>query len=484
MSLNFYSENEDNFKEESINNYKDLFIEYLDNPPRLPDALNQMFISSGATEEKSEELIKDLKSKTDSILKQNGEKIKSKYPNINTDDIKIISSYTCESKEKKFSPYRILNTSLVAQNRKQGINCISKYLYILLNSLRKLERFYPNEKSKFLYRCITSKVNINNDKFNPKLVPYITGNTKTFWGFTSTSPDVKMTYDFLKGEENNKSGTIFTLSGKVWGYDITLFNYFSENEILLEPERKFIVEQVLPPVNGIIYIRCDIQDNPLVLSDIDKRVEKNEIIEKEKDYSIQLLEEIPEHCDYVYKYVALGDSGVNKKEILEKFTNQKGSSEYYTKAINYKNKVYKLEIWDTVSGVKFKFARKIYYKDSHCIIIVYDITNKESFDNVPKYIEEIKSFNNNSATIILVGNKCELDKERKVTFSDGKSLADNYGIKFYEVSYISGKNVNEIFIGSIKEILKTTIKKLSDLSEKFKEDAQNYESYKKECIIY
>ena len=315
MSLNFYSENEDNFKEESINNYKDLFIEYLDNPPRLPEALKQMFISSGATEEKSQELIKDLLSKTDSILKKNGEKIKGKYPNISTDDIKIIASYTCESKEKKFSPYRILNTSLVTQNRKQGINCISKYLYILLNSLRKLERFYPNEKSKFLYRCITSKVNINNDIFNPKLVPYITGNTKTFWGFTSTSPDVKMTYDFLKGEENNKSGTIFTLSGKVWGYDITLFNYFSENEILLEPERKFTVEQVLPPVNGIIYIRCDIQDTPLVLIDIPKNIPKNDINDKEIDYSIQLLEEIPEHIDYVYKYVVTGDSDVNKKEI-------------------------------------------------------------------------------------------------------------------------------------------------------------------------
>ena len=96
MSLNFYSENEDNFKEESINNYKDLFIDYLDNPPSLSDALKQMFISSGATEGKSQELIKDLISKTDSILKQNGEKIKSKYPNISTEDIKIIASYTCE----------------------------------------------------------------------------------------------------------------------------------------------------------------------------------------------------------------------------------------------------------------------------------------------------------------------------------------------------------------------------------------------------
>ena len=64
---------------------------------------------------------------------------------------------------------------------------------------------------------------------------------------------------------DNKSGTIFTLAGKIWGYDITLFNYFGENEILLEPERKFYVEEVMPPINGVIHIRWIYKDTPLVL---------------------------------------------------------------------------------------------------------------------------------------------------------------------------------------------------------------------------
>ena len=72
----------------------------------------------------------------------------------------IISSYTCEAKDKNYSPYRLLNKSLVSKNRKYGIENVSKYLYILLTSLRKLERFYPDPKNNFLYRCIRSKTKI------------------------------------------------------------------------------------------------------------------------------------------------------------------------------------------------------------------------------------------------------------------------------------------------------------------------------------
>ena len=84
------------------------------------------------------------------------------------------------------------------------------------------------------------------------MVRYITGNKKTFWGFTSTSTNPNTTYNFLQDENSLKAGTIFTLGGDVWGYDITLFNYYGEKEILLEPERKFIIDNVLPPLNEII----------------------------------------------------------------------------------------------------------------------------------------------------------------------------------------------------------------------------------------
>ena len=155
----------------------------------------------------------------------------------------------------------------MSDNRQNGIKNISKYLYIFLKSLRKLTRYYPTKINKYLYRCIRFKVNLSKDPFNDKMVPYITGNKKTFWGFTSTSMNPNLTYNFLKDEKSLKAGTIFILGGDVWGYDITLFNYYGEKEILLEPERKFIIDNVLPPLNEIINVTCKILKTPLILKD-------------------------------------------------------------------------------------------------------------------------------------------------------------------------------------------------------------------------
>ena len=228
MSLIYYTEEENNNKEESINNYKDLFSNYETEKPTLSEALTQMFISSGAQPNQSNELVKDILSKCKSTIDENLKEIKKEYPNLSKDEAYIICSYTCESKEDRFSPYRLLNRNLVSENRKNGLNKISKYLFILLRALRKLKRFYPSKENNYLYRCITSKVNLSEDPFNKKYIPYKPGNIKTFWGFTSTSENVKMTYNILKDEEKIKSGTIFSLGGNIWGYNITLFNYYGE----------------------------------------------------------------------------------------------------------------------------------------------------------------------------------------------------------------------------------------------------------------
>ena len=173
MSLIFYSEQEDNNKEESINKYKDLFINYEQKLPTLEEALNQMFISAGADKIKSDKLIKDILLKCKETIDDNLDKIKEKYNKINKEDAYNICSYTCESEKQEYSPYRIMNQNLVSENRKNGLNNISNYLYILLNSLRKLSRYYPSKKNKYLYRCITKQVNILIDPKNKKSVPFI-----------------------------------------------------------------------------------------------------------------------------------------------------------------------------------------------------------------------------------------------------------------------------------------------------------------------
>ena len=287
MSLNFYCKEEENSREESINRYKNIFATYEKKPPSLSEALTQMFKSADLSKKKIDELTEDIITKCKATIDNIFDKIKQKYENITIEDAYIICSYTCESEERAYSPYRILNQNLVSNNRQKGVNNISKYLYIFLKSLRKLPRYYPEKK--VLYRCLTCQVNISEDEKDKNIVSYAIGNKKTFWGFTSTSPDPNMTYSFLKDTVNEmnekismKTGTVFTLGGDVWGYNIEIFNYYHEKEILLEPERKFIVTNVLPPLNGITNINCNILKTGLILTD--EKLESSSISYNIKEY--------------------------------------------------------------------------------------------------------------------------------------------------------------------------------------------------------
>jgi len=270
MSHIFYLEEEENEKEESISKYNNLFEQYINNKPALNIALFDMYILSKLSKEKAIELTNDILQKCQKRVELNLTQITNKYKNISREDAIIISSYTCESKESNYSPYKILNKNLVSEDRKNGLKIISKYLYILLYTLRKLPKYYPTQTNGYLYRCINKHINYKINPLNSKSIPYLQGNKKTFWGFTSTSPNVEMAYKFLGKKEDFKRVTIFSLYGDLWGYDITLFNYYNEHEILLEPERKFIVKQILPPLNEIISVTCKFENSPQVLNIIPK----------------------------------------------------------------------------------------------------------------------------------------------------------------------------------------------------------------------
>ena len=326
MSLYFYDENESLEKEESIDNYKSLFSQYYQKSPTLTEALDQMFISSGASPELSKQLINIILEKVKNLLNKNFNAIKSKYPNITEEDAKIIASYTCELKfnQREYSPYRIMNSNLVKEDRYTGVNNVSKYVFILLSALRKLNKYSPNNQQNALFRCINTNVKL----FNPSSISssYIKGNKKTFWGFTSTSMDLEKSKKFLGTHNNIKVGTIFFLTGNICGYDISLFNVYGEEEVILEPERKYIIEEVIPPnINsGIIYVQCKIENSKIVLdnsksindsytkimlnekinnsisknvhiiwADADKNIESSSVFFKAEDYKLHFFHDTP-----------------------------------------------------------------------------------------------------------------------------------------------------------------------------------------------
>ena len=262
LNNSFYINEESNNLEESINRYEGLFKGYINNPPTLKDALNQMYNNSKTC-------IAQILSEVKIHLNTKFSKIQKKFPKITFEDAQIISSYTCELHGADNNPYKLLNTNLVSNDRQSGVRKISKYLFLFLKALRKLDKYYPNSKEKYLYRGISTQVQLNYDSYDKTKIPYLNGNKKVFWAFTSASNNPKTAYDFLRKDNiNNKSGTLFSLTGDVWGYDISLFNVYNEKEILLEPEREFEVEESIPPLNNVIYVRCKIKKTPLVLENI------------------------------------------------------------------------------------------------------------------------------------------------------------------------------------------------------------------------
>ena len=102
-----------------------------------------MFKSKGQDDNEVDEFTEDILIQCENTININFEKIKEKYKNISKEDAHIICPYTLEAKDENYSPYKIINLNLVSDNRKNGIKNISKYLYIFLKSLRKLERYHP-----------------------------------------------------------------------------------------------------------------------------------------------------------------------------------------------------------------------------------------------------------------------------------------------------------------------------------------------------
>ena len=426
MSLNFYCKEEDNNREESINRYKNIFTNYEKNIPSLSEALTQMFISSYLDKKKVDELNKDIITKCKVRIDPDFDLIKSKYENITKEDAYIICSYTCESIDREYSPYKILNKNLVSNNRQNGVNNISKYLYIFLAALRKLPRYYP--ENKMLYRCLTCKVNLSEN--NKEIVPYKIGNKKTFWGFTSTSPDPNMTYSFLKAKEQMKTGTIFSLSGDIWGYNIELFNFFHEKEILLEPERKFIVSNVLPPINEIININCNILKTDLVLSD-DNNLNSNidfsdpkEVENKDNiniiDYAIRFEMEIKlnENDKYTSGIGIL--CNIPSKNIKALIT--------YNHMLNldFLNKGEKMTLYINKKEYEINIKMNRYkYTNEDLDITIIEILSADKIKNFIEIDKFINSRNYTDSNIISI----YLNKEKQLDLMDGiitEKIDENY----------------------------------------------------------
>ena len=163
-----------------------------------------------------------------------------------------------------------------------------------------------------------------------------------------------------------------------------------------------------------------------------------------------------------YKILILGDSKVGKSCFLTRYADKTYQEDYLsTIGMDYKIKNYELEngdiiklyIWDTAGQDRFRSITSNYYKGADGIILIYDITKQETFNNVRNWITSIKEEAPAKVVLILVGNKVDDEKNRAVQQSEGEKIADEYNLPFLECSAKSDINVTETFDVLIKKIV-------------------------------
>ena len=164
--------------------------------------------------------------------------------------------------------------------------------------------------------------------------------------------------------------------------------------------------------------------------------------------------------DYKMKIIVVGDSGVGKTNLINRFASDKFDSnskatigvEFVYKTLKINKEVIKVEVWDTAGEERYKAITSTYYKGAKGAIIVYDITNEDSFNNVESWMKEVAKKGKENMQFLLVGNKKDLINERKVTEQKGIDKAKLLNMHLFEASALEKTNVNEAFNFIIREI--------------------------------
>jgi len=164
--------------------------------------------------------------------------------------------------------------------------------------------------------------------------------------------------------------------------------------------------------------------------------------------------------DHLLKLLMIGDSGVGKSCILLRFSDDSFTTSFITtigidfkiKTMEIGGKKVKLQIWDTAGQERFRTITTAYYRGAMGILLVYDITEKQTFTNIRNWIGNIEQHAASNVSKILIGNKCDIEKNRVVSTDEGKELAAEYGIEFFETSAKSDINVSAAFNSIAKEI--------------------------------
>lgn len=165
--------------------------------------------------------------------------------------------------------------------------------------------------------------------------------------------------------------------------------------------------------------------------------------------------------DYLVKLLLIGDSGVGKSCLLLRFSDDSFTTSFITtigidfkiRTIEEDGKRLKLQIWDTAGQERFRTITTAYYRGAMGILLVYDVTDEQSFNNIRNWMRQIQQHASESVNKVLIGNKCDMLDKKVVETSRGQALADEFGIKFYETSAKKNLNVDQAFTDIARDVM-------------------------------
>ena len=160
-----------------------------------------------------------------------------------------------------------------------------------------------------------------------------------------------------------------------------------------------------------------------------------------------------EDYEFIFKVLLLGNSNAGKSSLFLRFVDDIWNDTFVpTIGVDFKIKTFdidekkiKMQIWDTAGQERFKNIIASYYRGAHGILLIYDVTDKDSFKNLSNWLIEIEKNASKNVLKVLIGNKSDLEDKRVVTYNQGKEFADTYGLKFIETSAKKNLNVTEAF---------------------------------------
>jgi len=171
---------------------------------------------------------------------------------------------------------------------------------------------------------------------------------------------------------------------------------------------------------------------------------------------------LDEEYDMIFKVVIIGDSGVGKSNIMSRYlrnefaldTKATVGVEFGAKKLEIEGFTIKAQIWDTAGQERYKSIANVYYKGSKGAFVVYDISRKDSFESLDRWVNELRNNGGKDVIIILIGNKCDLEDNREVSKEIGMEKAKDLGCAFFETSARMAINVEDAFKSMSNEIFK------------------------------